>query len=250
MSLTPFVYVDAPLAQCTPNDTVTLSDDAWKHVTTVLRLKTGMPVIVSDGAGVSVEATIGTAKTVTIDAPASWLAPDVPAITLVQSIPKPRKLDTVVRLATEAGVDTLQTVATSRSGAKLTDVTQPKLWARLAAIADAAGEQARRAKRLTLAQPVPFDELFDTLNGMPCLLVDPAGGGFTAGVTALFEQIDRYGTLAVLIGPEGGFSGPERALAKANGAVVVRLGTAVMRTEHAGMAAVSAAMVLCGRFET
>lgn len=250
MSLTPFVYVDVPLAQCTPNDTVTLSDDAWKHVTTVLRLKAGMPVIVSDGAGVSVQATIGMPKTVTIDAPARRHLSDVPAITLVQSIPKARKLDTVVRLATEAGVDTLQTVATSRSSAKLTEVTQPKQLARLLAIADAAGEQARRAKRLTLAEPVPFDTLFDTLDGMPCLMVDPAGEGFMAGVRAVSEQIDRHGTLAVLIGPEGGFSGPERALAQANGAMVVRLGAAVMRTEHAGVAAVSAAMVLCGHFET
>jgi len=250
VSLTPFVYVDVPLSQCTPNDTVTLSNDAWKHVTTVLRLKPGMPVIVSDGQGVSVEATIGLSKTVTVDTPATRHAPDVPHVTLVQSIPKPRKLDTVVRLASEAGVDTLQLVATSRSSASATDVTQPKLSSRLAAIADAAGEQARRARRLAIASPVPFDLLFATLDGTPALMLDPAGEGFVAGVKAVSGQIDTCGKLAVLIGPEGGFSPSERDFAVANGAMVVRLGSAVMRTEHAGVAAVSAAMALCGRFET
>lgn len=250
MSLTPFVYVDVALTTVQPNDTVPLSDAAWKHVTTVLRCKAGMPVIVSDGLGSSAEATIATAQTVTINAPVIVADPLRPAVTLVQSIPKLRKLDTVVRLASEVGVDTLLPVATARSNASVAEVTKPKLSGRLEAIAHAAGEQARRSRRLQISQPVTFDTLFDRLAGTPMVLIDPAGGGFQAGLLALRATLGTAGRLAVMIGPEGGFSAAERVAAEANGAAVLRLGPAVMRTEHAGVAAVSAAMALCGHFDT
>lgn len=249
MSLTPFVYTDVGLARCQLNDTVTLSDDTWKHVTTVLRLKPGFLVTVSDGAGITVDAMISSPKTVTVVAAARRHTPAVPAITLIQASPKARKLDTVVRLATEVDVAALQLVVTTRSHASMADLTQPQLAARLRAVADAAGEQARRPHRLSFRAPVMFDTLFDTLDGMPVILLDMAGSGFSAGIAALDNEIVTRGALAVMIGAEGGFTDDERAKAHAHGALMLRLGASVMRTEHAGVAAVAAALALCGRFD-
>ena len=249
MSLTPFVYVDMPLTSVEPGTVVTVSDDTAKHVTTVLRLKPGMPVVLSDGAGVVVGATVAGPNTLTLTSLPQSVAAETPAITLVQAVPKLRKLETVVRLATEAGVHTVLPVITARSQASVKDLAEAKLVTRLEAIAHAAGEQSRRAHRLNLANAVPFTGLFETLAGRPLLLVDGTGAGFHDTVDELRGQIDTTGQLALAIGPEGGFTPDELTAARQAGARVARLGQSVLRSEHAGVSAVSAAAVLLGRFD-
>ena len=248
MSLTPFVYVAVSLGDCQPNDTVPLSDATFKHVTTVLRLKPGMPVVICDGVGVTVEAHVADSKAVIVAAQATTRNPETPVITLVQAIPKLRKLDTVVRLASEIGVDVLLPVATARSQASVADVNLPKQSERLHAIAHAAGEQARRPQRLHVADAVSYEQLFGRLKDTPTVLLDHSGDGLHTVLTGLKPRIDANGQVALVIGPEGGFTDAETALAASYGAGVARLGASVLRTEHAGIAAVSAAAMLLGRF--
>jgi len=246
VSLTPFVYVDTPLEGVMPGTALTVSDDTWKHVRTVLRLKPGMPVVASDGLGVTVDAAVAASDNMFI-VTGEWHThqAETPALTLVQAVPKLRKLDTVVRLASEVGVDTVLPVVTTRSHAGLRDVGQDKLSARLRAIATAAGEQARRPYRLTLATPVLFATLCDMLDGTPAVLLDGDGDGFAAVMERVTTQADGVSRIALVVGPEGGFTEEERTQARACGVHVARLGASVLRTEHAGLAAA----VLLGRFD-
>ena len=57
------------------------------------------------------------------------------------------------------------------------------------------------------------------------------------------------GSLAIIIGPEGGFSVEEKILAEQNGAVVCTLGKRILRTETAPLAALSAVMTLTGNMD-
>ena len=54
------------------------------------------------------------------------------------------------------------------------------------------------------------------------------------------------GSVSLLIGPEGGLSRAEIALAEAASFIAVRLGPRIMRTETAGLAALTAVQVLWG----
>ena len=60
--------------------------------------------------------------------------------------------------------------------------------------------------------------------------------------------LDRHVTL--LTGPEGGFSGQERDIAKAAGFIPVRMGSRILRTETASLAALAAVQMLWGDFGT
>jgi 16S rRNA (uracil1498-N3)-methyltransferase len=56
--------------------------------------------------------------------------------------------------------------------------------------------------------------------------------------------------VTLLTGPEGGFSGQERDVAKAAGFIPVRLGSRILRTETASLAALAAVQILWGDFGT
>lgn len=249
MSITPFVYVDTALAACRAGDVIGMDADTAKHVTTVLRLKPTAPVLLSDGCGAMAAAEVHAATAFRVTGAVTTHAVARPAVTLIQAIPKLRKLDTVIRLATEGGVARVWPVATARSQATTTAVTAPKMAARLAAIARAAGEQARRPHRLEIVEPAGFAAVFAELSGTPLVLFDPEGDGFRPGIAPLLDPIAASGSVGILIGPEGGFTPEERAVAVAHGAAVLRLSDSVLRTEHAGLAAVFALGGVLGRFD-
>ena len=62
------------------------------------------------------------------------------------------------------------------------------------------------------------------------------------------DVASKVPALALLIGPEGGFSAREFALATRHGVQAVKLGPRVLRTETAGLAAIAALNAVCGDF--
>jgi 16S rRNA (uracil1498-N3)-methyltransferase len=65
---------------------------------------------------------------------------------------------------------------------------------------------------------------------------------------ALARKAAPQGPLAVLIGPEGGWSAPELEVAERAGCAPLALGPRVLRTETAGLAALAALQTLWGDF--
>ncbi|MEI7996418.1 MAG: RsmE family RNA methyltransferase, partial [Methylococcaceae bacterium] len=76
------------------------------------------------------------------------------------------------------------------------------------------------------------------------VFLDPYAGTTLADMS----PIDMHVTL--LTGPEGGFSGQERDVAKAAGFIPVRMGSRILRTETASLAALAAVQMLWGDFGT
>lgn len=240
MSLTPFVYLDTPLDTLTAGVSLAVGDATRKHLSTVLRLKPGADVQVSDGQGRTARAVLDAGGMLTLTGTPDVEPPDRVAVTLAQGVPKLRKLDTVVRLATEAGVAAVLPVVTARSPVTLGDVALAKHEARLAQLRSAAGEQARRPYQLTLQHPVGFDMLCETHRQQPWLLCDSDGDAVHTAVAELAGTVQATGTVTVVVGPEGGFTPEEKAFARACGARVIRLSSSVLRSEHAGLYAVAA----------
>jgi 16S rRNA (uracil1498-N3)-methyltransferase len=63
-----------------------------------------------------------------------------------------------------------------------------------------------------------------------------------------FPEAATVAALTFLVGPEGGFAPEEEAAARATGFVPLRLGTRVLRTETAALAAVAALQALWGDY--
>jgi 16S rRNA (uracil1498-N3)-methyltransferase len=172
------------------------------------------------------------------------LAPESPAepvqdgvrVTLLQCLPKGRKIDLIVRQATEAGVWRIVTLVSDHCVVRAGD--DDARTARLSRIAREAVQQSGAAR-------VPLIE-------GPRELASVARAGEGWG-TALFFHERRLDAaplhlllagasqdVTVLIGPEGGLSDPEVAILRGAGFMPAWLGSTVLRVETAAVYALGA----------
>ena len=158
-------------------------------------------------------------------------------VTLLQCLPKGRKIDLIVRQATEAGVRRIVTLVSDHCVVRAGDDDDGRA-ARLTRIAREAVQQSGAAR-------VPLIE-------GPRQLASVARPGESWG-TALFFHEKRMDArplhlllagaaqdVTVLIGPEGGLSDPEVAILRGAGFMPAWLGSTVLRVETAAVYALGA----------
>lgn len=244
MSLTPYVHLDQPLGGAPAGTILSLPDDTEHHLRRVLRLADGAAIEVADGCGGHAPATV-TPQGLVLSAAAVEEPSPSPRLRLGQGLATGRKVDDVVRQATELGVDDLEVLATVRSTNRPRGSKAQRMLDRWEAIARAASEQARRPTRPRVQGPGP---LATSLPSDELTLVAHPGGPGLDGVLAGTDLSGLAG-VRVLIGPEGGFDDQELATLDAAGAQAVGLGPSVLRTEHAGAAALAVIAARLGRWD-
>ena len=225
--------------------TVTLPDAAAHHATRVLRLRVGDAVTLFDGNGeerLGAIASAGRDVTVTIKSACPGIPEPALQITLVQALPSGDKMDWVVQKAVELGITAIQPVMARRSVVRLEGDRARKRVVHWQEVAISACEQCGRN---TVPAVLPLMELNQYLvrehrNDERRFLLDPVGG-------QRLRKMDRpSGPISLLIGPEGGFDEGEMDLARSLGFSSLQLGPRVLRTETAGLAALSAMMAMWG----
>ena len=204
----------------------------------VLRVAIGDEITLFDGLGGEFSATVSTIKkrdaTVALTAflPIEREAPM--QVTLVQALATSDKMDLIVQKAVELGVTTIAPISTSRATLKLDGERAEKRVAHWQAIAVAACEQCGRNR-------VPVVQRLQALDQW--LLKQPEGISVLLHPLAeksLLTRVDGSTAIAVLIGPEGGFTDEEISRALARGVLAARFGPRILRTETAGLAAITA----------
>lgn len=166
---------------------------------------------------------------------------DPPDLWLLFAPVKKARTDFVAEKATELGVTRLQPVFTRFTNSERVRTD------RLAALAREAAEQTERLDLPEIAEPLTLDAIMDGWDETrPLLYCDEAGdeadapwGGDAGRAAPAFAKLAELKTekLAVLIGPEGGFSPEERARLRGLGFVVpVRLGPRILRADTAAAA--------------
>jgi 16S rRNA (uracil1498-N3)-methyltransferase len=184
------------------------------HLARVLRLRDGVTVTVTDGAGHWREsrwvdgALEPSAEVVTTMPPRE--------VTVAVASPKGDRLDWLVQKVTEVGVTRLVLIAAERSVVRWDVERGARQLDRLGRIAAEAAMQSRRVWLPEVIGPVPAAEVLAT-----SALAEPGGRAVTAA--------DR----SIAIGPEGGWSPAELALATDR----VSLGEHVLRVETAAIVA-------------
>lgn len=229
-----------------PGEVVTLPADEAHHARDVLRLKTGADVLLSDGGGALWRGTLamvsGQAVTVQLAEAAEPVDMPMPVTAAVALVKK--GFDTMVRQATELGIQTLVPLITARTVKGL--APKHKRWE---AISRAAEKQAGRGSPLTVPDAMPLSELLaspefmtpqDGLNPSPVkgtqglFFGDPG-----ASCTLLEAALAASPPFVVAIGPEGGFSQQEKEKLLQSGFRPVDLGPYVLRTDTAFVKACS-----------
>jgi 16S rRNA (uracil1498-N3)-methyltransferase len=216
-----------------------LPPDEANHLTRVLRLGVGDEVSVFNGRGLEFLAKVTAASRDVVDV--ELIEPVVPApeprvpLTLVQAVLKGDKMDEVVRDATMMGVTAIEPVITARTIPRQTG-RETERWRR---VAISSAKQCRRATVPPIAPARPFDEWLKTqAHGLPLMLVEPNAAAGGESSLRLLES-HAAGSIALIVGPEGGWTPEEREQAVAGACVAVTLGGLTLRADAIPIAALA-----------
>lgn len=232
----PRIYTPQPLAA---QQSLLLEPGASKHVLTVLRLKTGTPLMLFDGSGREFEARLDGAENrqarVCIADEHPTVSESPLHITLVQGISRGERMDYTLQKAVELGVAEIIPVLTERSVVRLDEKQATRKREHWQQLVIAACEQSGRVRVPPVGTPRPLNEI---LSEPACaelsLLLHPAADAKLSALAA-----PAHNQVRLLVGPEGGLSGTEIAAAQRAGFTAVQLGPRVLRTETAALVALS-----------
>jgi 16S rRNA (uracil1498-N3)-methyltransferase len=227
----------------------------FHYLVHVLRLAAGDRLQASDGQGRRRECRVGAVGQ-------DWLRLELaeaeaddrpePAIVLIQALPKGRKMDQIVRQATEAGAAEILPVFSRHSLNRLEDrgdrERRAERWRR---IAREATQQSGGSRVPRIAEPAGLEQALASspAPGELRLVFHETrlaeGGGSLHRALASAPQ-----RVILLVGPEGGLAAEEVALACSHGFLPITVGRRVLRTETAALFAVAAVKIILEEKET
>ncbi len=223
-----------------------LSREESHHLSKVLRIGIGTKVEAMDGQGkvwrTEVLEVRPRASSLRILDERHLAQPPV-SFELAVALPKGGRMDDVVRQLTELGVSTISPLLAERGEAgKKIERAEAKLekWKRIAV---EACKQSGNPWLPLIRKPLVFSQWLDDL---------PAGGmrllGSLEHGTVSLSSLSRgeAHSVAVAIGPEGGFSRAEENLAEEVGFTRIRLGAHVQRVETAAICGLAVAQEIFG----
>lgn len=231
-----------PEALC--HDSVVLPEEIRRHLR-VLRLAPGERIELFDGQGQRVQARITRLEKTGGEAAVECRRQDpLPrlAVRLIQGLPKGSKLDLVLQKGTELGISRFSPVYCRHGDIVAPPQRRDGRRERWEKIIQEAARQSGRSHLPVLDQPVALDELLPRID--EDLRLVPWEQASEPLHNRLQGQAPR--SIAFLIGPEGGLSADEVALAGRCGFVPVSLGPRILRSETAGIAVASILQYLFG----
>ncbi len=236
------LYTATPLAT---GKQVELDDDNGHYVRTVLRLKKDDKIILFNGKGGEFLCTVAevSRKTVLI-AVEQWHDRTVESplqITLGLGISRGDRMDLSVQKAVELGVNHITPLLTERCVVQFKGEKKPQRLLHWQKIVQHAAEQSGRT---VLPELTAIEELHNWVGRQQGLKVflDPYADMSLANMTPTDMKV------TLLTGPEGGFADHERNIATTAGFIPVRMGSRILRTETASLAALAAVQMLWGDF--
>lgn len=237
----PRIHVDSPI---NPDKDFFLTGSALKHVSKVLRLRTGAEVLLFDGRGGEWRALLEAIRKdhaqarllehIDIDreAPLHW--------ELVQGISRGERMDYTLQKSVELGVAAVHPVVTKRTMVRLEGERALRRREHWQGVVTGATEQCGRTRLPAVHGTRALQEFLAAREDGLLLLLDPK-----ANTSMNDLPLAKPKNVFLLVGPEGGFEDAEREAACAAGAKGLRLGPRILRTETA---AVAAAALLLGRW--
>ncbi|MBV8897685.1 MAG: 16S rRNA (uracil(1498)-N(3))-methyltransferase [Acidobacteriaceae bacterium] len=215
-----------------------LSGPDAEHLVRVLRVEPGQLFELSDNRNVYL-AEITSARKSSVQfcllEQLPFPAPSV-HVTLVAALIKFERFEWLIEKATELGISVIQPMEATRSERGLAQASR-KRSARWERVAREASEQSRRAHLPEIAPVLGFDEALEFAARVRLLLDEnPEAPPI---LHTLPEERSPEDRVALLLGPEGGWTAEERQAALAAGWHACSLGGTILRAETAALSAVA-----------
>lgn len=216
------------------------SDDA-QHAIRVLRMSAGEVFMLSDGQGKWSKVKIFAVKKKSLEVEVMETGAQDPleiSFTVVQALPKGDRLKECIELLTEAGVDTIVPWSAQRSIGKAEKGVE-----KLHVTAREASKQSRRFFIPQVTDVANTSKVVELIAQHDLILVfhESATNKVSEIVTRKYYESQN---VMIIIGPEGGITNEELELFKSAGAKVALMGRPILRSAHAGLAAMSAVNAL------
>jgi 16S rRNA (uracil1498-N3)-methyltransferase len=218
--------------------TITVAGDEAHHAIKVVRLNLGEEIVLTDGQGSWAQGKVSEISKKSFD-----VAVDLrgfedshsPELVVIQALTKSDRMRETIELLTVAGVDRIIPWKAERSIAQEKESSMEK-WS---AVATAAAKQSRRVRFPIVESALTTKQIVERF-GAKIIILHESASYKISELTFLDQD-----PIVILVGPEGGISDAE--LNQLSGSVV-RLGKEVLRSAHAGFAALSAVQTLIQRW--
>ncbi len=235
----PRIFTDQPLQ---PGSEIDLDSAGAHHVSRVLRLQPGRPLLLFNGQGGEYQAEISTLDRKLVRVTVRTFVPEDRqsplALELAIGISRGERMDLVLQKATELGVTRIVPLFSERTEVKLAGPRQEKKIDHWRQVLISACEQCQRNRLPELLPPTPLTQWLPRCDSERRFVLHHRND---RGLTG-----DKPGSVTLLIGPEGGLSDAEIDAAEASGFEPLCLGPRVLRTETAPLAAISVVQYLWG----
>jgi 16S rRNA (uracil1498-N3)-methyltransferase len=222
-------------------DRVALSGPQAHQIRRVLRLKVGDRVVLVDGAGQEYRVRLDEVRSSAVSGTVELIRPSRPEpsliLTLYQALVQRDRFEAALQKGTEVGISRFVPTWCERSNVSGERIDEKRLerWRR---IVTEAAEQCERGIVPEVTPPVRFDDAIAAgVAAGPLLMAwerEDARSIRSALVAALKTGDGGRSSLGLFVGPEGGFTATEVAVARDAGALTVSLGPRILRTETAG----------------
>lgn len=216
------------------------------HIKNVLRMKCGEEVLISNGVDRDYRCRISsldqdevTAQILSVDEQGT----ELPArLYLFQGLPKSDKMELIIQKAVELGVYRIIPVVTRRTVVKLDEKKEESKRKRWNVICESAAKQSKRIIIPEVAKAMTWKEALTYAGDLDLNLIPYELEEGMAGTKKAVGLLKKGMSAGIFIGPEGGFEESEIESARAAGMIPISLGKRILRTETAGLAALSILM--------
>ncbi|MHA7854605.1 16S rRNA (uracil(1498)-N(3))-methyltransferase [Marinobacter shengliensis] len=237
----PRIFTDSPLQA---GSLCELDENAANHVGRVLRMQPGQELRLFNGDGQDYTATITQAgkKNVQVEITGAETNNTESPLNIIlgQTLSKGDRMDYAVQKAVEIGATTIVPLTTERSDVKLKGDREEKRLRHWQQVAISAAEQCGRARVPNILPVMTVAEWLQYSQTADLRLV------LHHRTEQSLNTLTKPGSVALMIGPEGGLTADEINLAEQNGFLPVALGPRVLRTETAPVAAIALCQWLWG----
>ena len=216
------------------DDSTTVVGSEHHHLRNVLRLELGETIRIIDGEGSVITATISkieTELTFTKIEKLEYHDRTTPSITLFQGIPKHDKMELILQKTTELGVTQIVPIITERSLQKPSK-SRLERWHRIML---SATKQCGRAWIPELNEIQTLQGCLDAIHTYDCAVIFWEIES-ERHIQSVLRKHPEVKTIALIVGPEGGFTDDEVKDIIEKGCIPVKIGSTILRTETAAIA--------------
>ena len=228
------------------NDRYVIEGNDYNHIANVLRMQVGEKLLVSfEGKSDLCEIeSFGTSSATALVVTENYQNSELPLqITLMQGIPKGDKSELIIQKAVELGITDYIPVELSRCVVKIEPKKQASKIARWQAVSESAAKQSKRNVIPQVKNILTFNQLLNTIDDYDLFILPYENEEGMLATKKALSLLKPNMKVALLIGPEGGFSQEEVDKAKQKGALIVSLGKRILRAETAAITALSMLML-------